>query len=77
MAHQEVGLSLMRKVIETLNELCLVETSPRTEGRQAFLIVAPDPMKIKDYKKKYNIVDKKPDGAESEESDASEASEKD
>jgi translation initiation factor IF-3 len=66
MAHQEVGLSLMRKVIETLNELCLVETNPKTEGRQAFLIVAPDPMKIKDYKKKHNIVDKKVEDDEDE-----------
>jgi translation initiation factor IF-3 len=51
MAHQDLGINLLKKVIETLNDVCLVESHPKTEGRQAFLIVAPDPLKVKDYLK--------------------------
>ncbi len=51
MAHQELGMALMNKVIETLKDVCMAEAPPKMEGKQAFLIVAPDPVKVKDYLK--------------------------
>jgi len=52
MAHQELGMTVMNKVITTLNDICLTEAPPKMEGKNAFLIIAPDPVKIKDYLKK-------------------------
>jgi translation initiation factor IF-3 len=51
MAHSEIGLEQMQKVITTLQDISMTEASPKMEGRNAYLIVAPDPMKIKDYLK--------------------------
>lgn len=51
MAHQEQGLNLMKKVVATLSDVSLAETNPKMEGKQMFLILAPDAMKIKDYLK--------------------------
>ncbi len=51
MAHQEQGMSLMRRVIATLGDVAMAETNPKMEGKQMFLILAPDPMKVKDYLK--------------------------
>lgn len=51
MAHQEQGMALMRKVIATLGDIALAETNPKMEGKQMFLILAPDPVKVKDYLK--------------------------
>jgi len=53
MAHQELGMTLMSKVVATLNDVCLTEAPPKMEGKNAFLIIAPDPLKIKDYLKKH------------------------
>jgi translation initiation factor IF-3 len=51
MAHQEFGMTLMKKVVATLGEIGNAEAPPKMEGKQAFLIIAPDPMKVKDYLK--------------------------
>lgn len=42
MAHKDIGLDLMRKVIADLGEKIKVESHPRFEGRQAIMVVAPD-----------------------------------
>ena len=52
MAHQEIGLRVMAKVIKALDDLCMVEVPPKTEGKQAYLLVAPDSMKVKELLKK-------------------------
>ena len=52
MAHQDLGRQLLEKVSEQLKELGAIEAAPKLEGRQMFLIVAPDPAKVKDYLKK-------------------------
>lgn len=52
MAHQELGLELLKKVIENLQDISTVEVQPKTEGRQAFVLLAPDQAKIKEYKEK-------------------------
>jgi translation initiation factor IF-3 len=75
MAHQEFGMKLMHKVVETLSDLGTAESNPKMEGKQAFLIVAPDPVKVKDYLKAHP----KPTGplpeSDAGEQDAEESSE--
>lgn len=51
MAHQELGVQLLQKVTAALNDIAMVETPPKMEGRQLFALYAPDPMKIKEYEK--------------------------
>ncbi len=51
MAHQELGMDLLKKVQASLNDIALVEVPPKMEGRQLFVLFAPDPVKIKDYEK--------------------------
>jgi translation initiation factor IF-3 len=51
LAHQEFGMDLMRKVIEVLSNLSVVESNPKLEGRQAFLMLAPDAVKVKEFLK--------------------------
>ena len=51
MAHQEQGHKVLENVKEALNDLALVEAAPKKEGRHLFMILAPDPAKVKEYKK--------------------------
>lgn len=51
LAHQELGMQLMYKVVEALKDVCLVESNPKMEGKQAFLLIGPDPLKVKEYLK--------------------------
>jgi len=51
MAHQELGMNLLKKVTEALLDVALVEVPPKMEGRQLFVMFAPDPVKIKDLEK--------------------------
>lgn len=41
MAHQELGHNVMARVQETLAEHCKVEQSPRMEGTQITMVIAP------------------------------------
>jgi translation initiation factor IF-3 len=41
MAHQELGLQLMERVRNELEELAQVEQFPKMEGRQAVMMIAP------------------------------------
>lgn len=51
MAHQELGMTIMKKAVEALKDVALTEVPAKTEGRQMFLILAPDPVKVKEYLK--------------------------
>ena len=51
MAHQEIGFAVLRKVMEALQDVAMTEVFPKMEGKQLFVIVAPDPAKIKEYMK--------------------------
>ena len=51
MAHQELGMGLLQKVIASLSDIALVEVNPKMEGRQLFVLLAPDSVKIKDAEK--------------------------
>ncbi len=50
MAHQEIGVDLLKRVIGMLSDMSSVEVHPKKEGRQCFVLVAPDAAKIKIYK---------------------------
>jgi translation initiation factor IF-3 len=67
MAHQDEGVLILDRVKEALADLALVETSPKKEGRQVFMILAPDPVKVKEFKK--NEGRTAPDGAPSVEAE--------
>jgi translation initiation factor IF-3 len=67
MAHQELGMDVMRKVITTLQDICVTEAPPKMEGKNAFLIVAPDPVKVKDYLKANPKAQSQPADLEKEE----------
>lgn len=41
MAHQELGVALLRRVREQVEELAKVESEPRLEGRQMVMVLAP------------------------------------
>lgn len=52
MAHREVGIELLKKMVSGLDELSMVEVEPKMEGNQLFVVIAPDKTKIEHYKKK-------------------------
>ena len=41
MAHQHLGMAVLDRVREALDDLAKVESMPRMEGRQMVMIVAP------------------------------------
>lgn len=51
MSHQEMGLEVINKAIDYVKDLALVEVPPKTEGKNMFAMIAPDPAKIKEYLK--------------------------
>ena len=63
MAHQEIGFELLQKITKDLSNLAIAEVEPKKEGRQLFTLLAPDPIKIKEYqelKKKNPKLDTEP-----------------
>ncbi len=52
MAHQELGLILINKLKEALEDIAIVEREPNMEGRQMIAIFAPDKRKLKPPEKK-------------------------
>jgi len=51
MAHQETGLAVINKAIDYVKDLAAVEAPPKTEGKNMFTMLAPDPAKVKEYLK--------------------------
>ncbi len=49
MAHKEIGSKVLEKVIKMLTDIAITEVEPKMEGRQLFVVMAPDPVKIKEY----------------------------
>src|SRR5512134_696074 len=43
MSHRELGQKVLQRVIEDLRETAVIESAPRMEGRQMFMILAPNP----------------------------------
>lgn len=73
MAHQELGMKLMQKVITTCQDIAMVESAPKFEGKQMFLLLAPDAAKVKEYNKLHPQPKKHEDvDDDSEDTDSSE-----
>lgn len=51
LAHQELGMDQMKKAIAYVNDIAMVESNPKMEGKQLFLMLAPDATKVKDFLK--------------------------
>lgn len=51
MAHQELGMALMAKVVTTLSVVATAEGKPKMEGKVAHLMLQPDAVKVKEYMK--------------------------
>jgi translation initiation factor IF-3 len=43
MSHRELGQKVLQEVIEDTKEFAIIESAPRMEGRQMFMILAPNP----------------------------------
>jgi len=43
MSHRELGQKVLQRVIDDLREVAVIESAPRMEGRQMFMILAPNP----------------------------------
>jgi translation initiation factor IF-3 len=41
--HRELGQKVLQRVIEDSKEIAVIESAPRMEGRQMFMILAPNP----------------------------------
>jgi translation initiation factor IF-3 len=41
MAHQELGMDVLNRVRDDVNELSKVEAMPKMEGRQMIMVLAP------------------------------------
>ncbi len=58
MSQQDMAREMMAKMAGTLGDVSLIESEPKSEGRQMFMILAPDPVKVKEYKQKHPDKDK-------------------
>lgn len=47
MAHQELGLQVLEKFAKALAEVAVLEAEPKKEGRQMFILLAPEGVKKK------------------------------
>lgn len=47
MAHQDLGLDVLHKVRDELDDVSKVEFAPKSEGRQMIMILAPVPVKAR------------------------------
>jgi translation initiation factor IF-3 len=52
MAYHDMGRAAMDRVAKALLDLAMVELEPKSEGKQLFMILAPDPLKVKEYRVK-------------------------
>jgi translation initiation factor IF-3 len=51
LAHQEFGMATLKRVESMLADIAVTEAAPKVEGKQAFLLMAPDPVKVKEFLK--------------------------
>jgi translation initiation factor IF-3 len=42
MAHQDIGLNLLKKMVEELSDVGKAEVAPKLEGRQMIMVLAPE-----------------------------------
>ncbi|ACG73131.1 translation initiation factor IF-3 [Anaeromyxobacter sp. K] len=52
MSHRELGQKVLQRVIEDLRDVAVIESAPRMEGRQMFMILAPNPKMLQSQRDK-------------------------
>jgi translation initiation factor IF-3 len=52
MSHRELGQKVLQRVIEDLRDVAVIEAAPRMEGRQLFMILAPNPRMLQSARDK-------------------------
>jgi translation initiation factor IF-3 len=52
MSHRELGQKVLQRVIEDLRDVAVIESAPRQEGRQMFMILAPNPKMLQSQRDK-------------------------
>jgi translation initiation factor IF-3 len=52
MSHRELGQKVLQRVIEDLRDVAVIESAPRQEGRQMFMILAPNPKMLQSARDK-------------------------
>ena len=45
MAHKDIGMNLMQKIIDDLSQITKVEFSPKIDGRQIMMVLSPETKK--------------------------------
>jgi translation initiation factor IF-3 len=43
LSHRELGQKVLQRIIDDMKEMAVIESVPRMEGRQMFMILAPNP----------------------------------
>ncbi|MCB9025310.1 MAG: translation initiation factor IF-3 [Bdellovibrionaceae bacterium] len=64
MVHQELGFELLNKLTKDLSDIAMLEVPPKKEGRQIYVLLSPDAVKIKDLSKKKDVETKTTETAE-------------
>jgi translation initiation factor IF-3 len=52
MSHRELGQKVLQRIIEDLRDVAVIESAPRMEGRQMFMILAPNPKMLQSQRDK-------------------------
>jgi len=52
MSHRELGHKVLERVVADLKETAVIESAPRMEGRQMFMILAPNPRMLQSQRAK-------------------------
>jgi translation initiation factor IF-3 len=52
MSHRELGQKVLQRIIEDMKDVAVIEAAPRMEGRQMFMILAPNPRMLQSQRAK-------------------------
>src|SRR5512134_2620676 len=52
MSHRELGQKVLQRIIDDLRDVAVIEAAPRMEGRQMFMILAPNPKMLQSQRDK-------------------------
>ena len=63
MSHRELGQKVLQRIIEDLREVAVIEAAPRMEGRQMFMILAPNPRMMQAQRDRAKAAAEKADAA--------------
>ena len=59
MSHRELGQKVLTRIIEDLRDVAVIESAPRMEGRQMFMILAPNPKMLQSQRDRARAAEEK------------------